>query len=158
MRPTDLDAFYNRSATIDARRSSDPFDSLFVATNRFRVTRDGRTFPARGVNRGRLRYGRAAESSLADWFVDRIVEVRVAWGLLNVTDPSSRTVLARVRDPGPFKTETTDGFRFVVSATGRGVARLTTARPYVWATWETPVWHERLKPAYYAMQALWGSW
>jgi hypothetical protein len=163
MRPTDLDAFYNRRATIDARRSSDAFDSLFLTTNRFRVARDGRTYPARGVNRGRLRYGRAAESSLADWFVDRargesMVEVRVAWGLLNVTDPSSRTVLARVRDPGPFKTDTTDGFRFVVSATGRGVARLTTARPYVWATWETPVWHERLKPAYYAMQALWGSW
>jgi hypothetical protein len=81
--------------------------------------------------------------------------------LLNVTDPSSRTVLARVRDPGPFATEVTDGFRFIVTATRRdgGVAaRLAPERPYVWPTWETPVWHERLKPAYYAMQALWGSW
>jgi hypothetical protein len=165
MGPTGLDAVYDRRAAIDARRTEGVFDSLFVATNRFRVARDARTFPARGVNRGRLRYGRAAASSLADWFVDRAagVEVRLAWGLLNVTDPSSRTVLARVRDPGPFATEVTDGFRFHVEATGRGgaaVARLAPPpeKPYIWATWETPVWHERLKPAYYAMQALWGSW
>jgi hypothetical protein len=156
MRPTDLDAFYNRRATIDARASDGPFDSLFVATNRFRVGRDGRTFPARGVNRGRLRYG-------ADWYWDRtagVVEVRLPWALLNVTDPSSRTVLARVRDPGPFGTTVTDGFRFVVTATdpaGRAT-RLVPGRPYTWATWEAPVWHERLKPAYYAMQKLWGSW
>jgi tetratricopeptide (TPR) repeat protein len=163
MRPTDLDAFYNRRATIAARDAAGPFDSLFVATNRFRVARDGRTFPARGVNRGRLRYGRAAAASLADWFWDRaagVVEVRLPWGLLNVTDPSSRTVLARVRDPGPFGTEATNGFRFVLTAVGSGgaVTRLVPERPYIWATWETPVWHERLKPAYYAMQALWGSW
>jgi hypothetical protein len=163
MAPTGLDAFYQRRAAIDATRLEGDFDSLFVATNRFRVARSGRTFPARGVNRGRLRYGRVAESSLADWFWDRaggLIEVRLPWGLLNVTDPSSRTVLARVRDPGPFGTEVTDGFRFVVTATrpDGSATRFVPARPYVWATWETPVWHERLKPAYYAMQILWGSW
>ena len=157
MRPTDLDAFYDRRAGIDARATA-TFDSLFVATNRFRVARDGRTFPARGVNRGRLRYGRAAESSLADWFVDPsgLVEVRLPWGLLNVTDPSSRTVLKRVRDPGPFLTQVSAGFAFVVTDPhGRRVA---STRPYAWPVWEVPVWHERLKPAYYAMQTLWGSW
>ncbi|MGH7606723.1 MAG: hypothetical protein ACREME_05235, partial [Gemmatimonadales bacterium] len=166
MRPTDLDGVYDTRATIDARRDDGAFDSLFVPTNRLRVSRAGRIFPARGVNRGRLRFGRATESTLADWFVDRaagLVEVRVPWGLLNVTDPSSRTVLARVRDPGPFRTEVTDGFRFVAAAVGpRGAVRARLAsppqRPYVWPTWDTPVWHERLKPAYYAMQALWGSW
>jgi hypothetical protein len=158
MRPTDLDRFYNVRAGLDARAGERPFDSLFVATNRFRVARTGRTFPARGVNRGRLRYGRAAESTLADWFVDPsgVIEVRLAWGLLNVTDPSSRTVLARVRDPGPFFTRAIPGFSFAV--TGPEGIRLSTAQPYAWPTWETPVWHERLKPAYYAMQSLWGSW
>jgi hypothetical protein len=29
---------------------------------------------------------------------------------------------------------------------------------YVWPTWEEPSWHEHLKPAYYAMRDLWGSW
>ena len=164
MRPTDLDLFYNTRATVDGRRDDSVFDSLFVTTNRFRVSRTGQTFPAHGVNRGRLRFGRTAASSLADWFVDRetgLVEVRLAWGLLNVTDPSSRTVLVSVRDPGPFRTAVTDGFRFVVAGFGPGGsvrARFTSPRPYTWPTWEAPVWHERLKPAYYAMQTLWGSW
>src|SRR5207253_1071908 len=47
------------------------FDSLFVTTNRWRIARTGRTYPARGVNRGRLRHGRSSESTLADWYVDR---------------------------------------------------------------------------------------
>ena len=164
MRPTDLDAFYDTRATIDARLADGRFDSLFVATNRFRVARAGKTYPARGVNRGRLHHGRASESTSADWFVDRvagIVEVRLPWGLLNVTDPSSHTILARVRDPGPFRTELTAGFRFVVNGVGRDGSvriRAASARPYLWPSWTTPVWHERLKPAYYAMQALWGSW
>jgi len=165
-RPTDLDRFYNTRAAIAARRAArdSALDSLFVATNRFRVARDGKLFLPRGVNRGRLRYGRAAESTLADWYRDRaagVVEVRLPWGLLNVTDPSSRTVLARVRDPGPFATTVTAGIPFDVAATvpsGAVVARFAAQHPYVWPTWETPVWHERLKPAYYAMQALWGSW
>ncbi len=169
MRPTDLDAFYNTRATGDARAATGEYDSLFVTTNRFRIARDGRRFPARGVNRGRLRHGRAAESSVADWYVDadaNLVEVRVPWGLLNVTDPSSRTVLARVRDPAPFATAVTDGFRFEVVALtrerGGGEAavrtRLPAGRRYTWRTWDAPVFHERLKPAYYAMKAVWQSW
>ncbi|MGH7568628.1 MAG: hypothetical protein ACREL9_06610, partial [Gemmatimonadales bacterium] len=167
MRPTDLDAFYNSRTTADARPRNGDYDSLFVTTNRFRVARDGRLFPARGVNRGRLRHGRAAQSSLADWYVDadaNLVEVRLPWGLLNVTDPSSRAVLARVRDPGPFVTAVTDGFRFEVVALARSgshgtvVTRLPAGRRYTWAAWEAPVFHERLKPAYYAMKELWESW
>src|SRR5262249_44494568 len=95
MQPTDLDVFYHNGATVDARRDDGAYDSLFGATNRSRVTRDGRTVPARGVNRGRLGYR-------VDWYWDRaacLVELRLPWGLLNVTDPSSRRVLAAVRDP-----------------------------------------------------------
>jgi hypothetical protein len=158
MRPTDLDAFYNDGAAVDARRTDDAFDSLFVTTNRFRVARDGRRFPARGVNRGRLHYGRAAVTSNADWFLDRegkILEIRLPWNLLNVTDPSSRTVLSRVRPAGAFATVVTDGFRFEVSG---ATARLGPTPTVAWPTWEVPRFHERLKPAYYAMQAVWREW
>src|ERR1043166_6213946 len=94
--PTALDAFYHWGATLDRASTGGGWDSLFVTTNRWRIGRDGRTYPARGVNRGRLRYGRAAASTLVDWYEDRdagLIEVRLAWGLLNVTDPSSRRVL-----------------------------------------------------------------
>jgi hypothetical protein len=165
MGPTALDPFYNEAATVNSTGRSGAFDSLFVTTNRWRIGRDGRTYPAHGVNRGRLRYAPAAESTLADWYIDRAsgqIQVRLAWGLLNVTDPSSRRVMVRYRRDGVFVTARTDGFRFAVVALARGngttVARLEPARAYAWPTWEVPMWHERLKPAYFAMRDVWGSW
>lgn len=165
MGPTGLDPFYDFLCTVESQTDAAQFDSLFVTTNRFRLTRTGSAIPARGVDRGRLRYGRAAESSLADWYVDRranLVEARVAWGLLNVTDPSSRTVLTAIQDRGRVRTAPTDGFRFVVAALRRDSAQVLAYLPadatYTWPTWEEPKWHERLKPAYYAMQDLWKSW
>ena len=154
--PTQLDRFYNFAATVDKRSQSGSFDSLFVATNRFRIARDGRTFAARGVNRGRLRLGR-------DWFMDprtRLLGVRIPWNLLNVTDPSSHRVLTRVREPGPFATDTTDGFDFVVVAVknGRAAARARSRMALTWAGWNTPRWHERLKPAYAALREVWAKW
>jgi hypothetical protein len=58
------------------------FDSLFVITNRSRFTRDGRFLPANGYNRGRLRFGTEARSSLSDWYWDRdagLLELRLPW-------------------------------------------------------------------------------
>jgi len=163
--PTGLDRFYNEAAGVDKIRSDGAFDSLFVTTNRWRIGRSGRTYAARGVNRGRLRHGRSSESTLADWYVDRaagLVELRIAWGLLNVTDPSSRHVMVRYRRNGTFETAVTDGLRFDVAALDRSrggvVARLGAGETYAWPTWEVPTWHERLKPAYEAMRDVWGSW
>lgn len=163
--PTALDAFYNARATVEVSRTGGGWDSLFVATNRWRIARDGRTFPARGVNRGRLRYGRAEDSSLADWYVDRharLIEVRLAWGLLNVTDPSSRHVLRRIGPHETFETAVTDGFRFGVAAVARGTGATRVWLPahatYAWPAWEKPVWHERLKPAYEALREVWQTW
>ena len=161
MGPTGLDPFYNLLCTADARSDAAQFDSLFVTTNRFRVTRTGSQIPATGVNRGRLRYGRVAASSLADWFIERtagrsLVEVRLPWGLLNVTDPSTRTVLTAVHARERVATAVTDGFRFVVAALDRHdnhvAAFVPASTPYVWPTWEDPQWHEQLKPAYYALR------
>ena len=162
--PTALDAFYHWGATLEGASAGGAWDSLFVTTNRWRIGRDGRTYAARGVNRGRLRYGRAAASSLADWYVDRdagLVEVRLAWGLLNVTDPSSRRVLRRIALPDRFETTVSEGLRFTVAAVARDDGAVRGWLPgatFAWASWEEPVWHERLKPAYAALRDVWGSW
>ena len=167
MGPTALDRFYNEAATVNStgHGRGAAFDSLFVTTNRWRIGRHGRTYAARGVNRGRLRYGRTAESTLADWYVEPasgLIEIRLAWGLLNVTDPSSRQVMVRYRRDGVFETARTDGFRFAVvaldRASGAALARLEPERTYAWPTWEVPAWHERLKPVYFAMRDVWASW
>jgi hypothetical protein len=165
MGPTGLDPFYNSLCTAESRSDAGQFDSMFVTTNRFRVTRTGTQIPAQGVNRGRLRYGKSTQSSLVDWFIDRpagLVEVRLPWGLLNVTDPSSHLVLTGVREGGVILTGPTDGFRFVVAAVSRSDGRMAAFLPasatYAWPTWEEPKWHEQLKPAYFALRDLWATW
>jgi tetratricopeptide (TPR) repeat protein len=163
--PTTLDLFYNERAAVDASGRDGAFDSLFVTTNRWRIGRDGHTYPARGVNRGRLRYGRAEGTTLADWYADRsarVMEVRIPWALLNVTDPSARRIMVRYRRDGHFETALTDGMRFTVRAVDRGSgavrAALPATRTFAWPTWEVPAWHERLKPVYAAMREVWGAW
>ncbi|MGH7548418.1 MAG: hypothetical protein ACREMM_09605, partial [Gemmatimonadales bacterium] len=165
MGPTGLDRFYNEAVTVNASRRDGVWDSLFVTTNRWRIGRDGRTYAARGVNRGRLRHGHAEDARLADWYMDgvaRIVEVRIPWALLNVTDPSSRRVMTRYRRDGTFDTAVTDGFRFALAVRGRASGAMRGAPSprvtFAWPTWEEPTWHERVKPAYFAMREVWGAW
>ena len=67
------------------------YDSLRVIPNRRRIGRDGREFPALGYDRGVLR-----EGPPPDGFFERrggVLELRIPWLLVNVTDPSSRSVL-----------------------------------------------------------------
>ena len=86
---------------------------LVIETNRERVSRSGVFYPAQHLDWGRLQPGRepARESTWpgaapcfpydphADWtFADlgngtRAIEIAIPWGLLNVGDPSSRSVL-----------------------------------------------------------------
>ena len=83
---------------------------LLIETNRERVSRGGDVYPAQNLDWGRLQFGRepargsawpGAEASYAydphaEWFLNdtrRTIEVAIPWGLLNVGDPSTRSVL-----------------------------------------------------------------
>lgn len=150
------------------------FDSLFVITNRARFGRDGRFFPATGYDRGRLRFGTHTESTLSDWYFDRtsgILELRLPWGLINVSDPSTRTVLYEEAVEGGIGTAKSDGFRIgaVVwsKSTGHPVAavpalvggrwRAEDFLSWNWKGWETPRWHQQLKPVYDSLRNLWAG-
>lgn len=164
MGATALDPFYQYGANLRNSSRSGVWDSMWVTSNRWRIGRDGRTFPAQGWDRGRLRYGTEAASTLSDWYVDRsanLVEVRIAWGLLNVTDPSSHRILTRISASAGFETAVTAGFRFGVATVDRGSGERDWLAPgptYRWPGWEVPVSHDRLKPAYYAIRDLWSAW
>src|SRR5207244_1703232 len=83
-------------------------------------------------------------------------------GTLERHRPVVARVMVRYRRDGVFETAPTDGFRFAVAALDRKggavVGSLEPERTYAWPTWEVPTWHERLKPAYFAMREVWGSW
>lgn len=171
----DIGRFYQRPATVRDRHDG-IFDSMYVGINRARYGRDGTFYPAKGVNRGRLRFGTDSASSLSDWYYDPrsgLLQIRIAWGLLNVTDPSTHTILYETSAGGGFGTETARGIRVGLvtyrdgsprtsvgglprlEASGRWQAESFVA--WLWNGWETPRWHTRAKPAYRAMRATWGS-
>ncbi len=68
------------------------YDSLRVIVNRRRFARDSTEYLGIGYDRGILPRG---ESPDGFWerTADGVLEVRIPWLLINVTDPSSRTVL-----------------------------------------------------------------
>ncbi len=174
-RPRIFESVYNRPfqsrANIDGR-----YDTLVVTPNRRTYGRDGTVFEAQRYERNLLRHARQQETTLADWYTDSAtgtIEVRIPWGMLHVTDPSSRTVLHGMTSDFMPKGITTSGFRFVVQSIPVGVPVPAGAAPRVavlgerlpfaasgfaspptwqWATWEVPRWHTERKPAFDAMR------
>ena len=158
----DFGRFYRRPVTVADRRDG-RFDSMFVVTNRSRYGRDGTFFPASGVDRGRLRFGTDSASTLADWYYDSsagLLELRLPWDLLNVTDPSTRSLLLDRSGEGPFGTVTADSFHFTVvryrKRTGNAAGLIASA-PWTWRGWSAPSSHARLKPAADSMRAAWSA-
>lgn len=167
-KPLAIQYIYNK-ATGSVPNTAGVYDSVVAVPNRRRIGRDGHIYPAMSYNRNRLLYARQPESSLADWFANQstgVIEVRLPWGMLQVLDPSARSVLSRIDAHSQGVGVTTDGFRFVVesydpekpniggdklpravSGSGFGDAPL-----WTWARWETPQWHAEVKPVFGAMQ------
>jgi hypothetical protein len=93
------------------------FAELSVETNRQRFGRDGKVFPPRRYSRSALVFGNgdpAAKdyNSLAEWFADPAngtILVRIPWGKLLVTDPSSRQVFAGLDGSAALRTAASPG-------------------------------------------------
>jgi hypothetical protein len=158
---------YNRPFTSQ-KHDDLRWDSLRVEANRVRVGRDGTVYPPVTYERNKLRFARQSETTLADWYADPatgIIEVRIAWGMLHVMDPSSRWVLHGTQGDGRLPGGTlTDGFRFVVQSydprsPGGGGDLLGCGDPlrWSWAPWEEPAWHEEVKPLFGAMRDVFRS-
>jgi hypothetical protein len=168
----DRGRFYRRPV-VSADRADGRFDSLFVITNRARFGRDGSFFPARGYDRGLLAFRTGARSSLADWYVDEkagLLELRLPWDLLNVTDPSSRTLLYDRDSVGEFGTASAGEFHFGVLVRRKdGDSSVVGAAPALrkgswlandftgwrWSGWSEPRSHAGLKPVYDSLKTLW---
>ncbi|HSB32826.1 MAG TPA: hypothetical protein VLG39_00070, partial [Nitrospirota bacterium] len=146
-------------------------------TNFRRISKDGkRFFPSRVSTLSHLRFGsldphHSDYHSLADFFYgSSSIELRIPWGLINITDPSSKTVLWMDKDE---KTRTTNGIGLLAVSyrpeegglTARrtgGASNHTNSLPtelsaahiktYSWDGWDTPVYHTYLKESYYRYQ------
>jgi hypothetical protein len=92
---TELNYRHSFTPALEGRGT---FQELLVETNRRRFGRDGTMYPGQRYSRSSMRYISAADrdkDSLAEWYTDaksQAVVVRLSWGKLLVTDPSSRQV------------------------------------------------------------------
>jgi peptidoglycan/xylan/chitin deacetylase (PgdA/CDA1 family) len=150
------------------------FERLIVETNRERVGASGRLYPAIHLDAGKLKRADADEAGEfwelppadGDWRVDDWghLEFRIPWALLNVTDPSSRSVLDDSPGTRELDVTRTDGIAItVLSLTGGSRPRVADTMPdavrdggeyvfrrssvpvYTWPGWEGAAHWERMK-------------
>jgi hypothetical protein len=164
---------FARRPVITRNREDGRFDPLVIVSNRARYGRDGGFYPAKGYDRGRLRYGAESASTLADWFFDEragLLELRIPWDLLNVTDPSSRTLLFDGRVTGDFGTAEARDFHIGVLTYGKNRQhqvvgalpvladrnwRADGFKAWAWTSWSAPTSYSRLKPVFDSLRLLW---
>jgi hypothetical protein len=149
------DPFDGENPVYSPREQTDVFHPLRFQSNRERFGRDGTYFPSASVERGRLRFGSLDPSSpdfdtRTDVSIgEGIIEIRIPWALLNVTDPSSRMVVHSVeRGRTEIGTIRTEGFRIYAFSFNLTKKRLLadrlptgggTAPLYRWSDWDSPV-------------------
>lgn len=173
---------------IDRKRSlslglaeAAPFVDMVIEANGRRFGRDGTLFPAQEFNRSPLIYGTADRSdpestSHAQWHADvarGMIELRIPWGTLFVTDPSSRKVLGGTdADANPIAVDT-PGVSVLALMVGAGDSRprrvvaslpalsgetLASAAPvFAWPPWEEVEAQQAFKPAYATLTSLFAT-
>jgi hypothetical protein len=166
--PAAIQYVYNHAARSVAN-SAGAYDSVVAVPNRRRISRDGRIYPAVSYNRNRLLYARQQDNSLTDWFANEatgVIEVRIPWGMLQVLDPSSHSVLNGIAATSEAIPARTDGFRFIVESYDPSKAgshgehfpqstdssRFGNPQTWTWPSWEAPRWRAETKPVFAAMQ------
>jgi hypothetical protein len=138
---------------VSRRRDDGAFDPLRALTNRTRFARDGARFPALGYDRGLLPAGEPPDGAWTRDPVTGAVEIRLPWLLINVTDPSSRSVLSGAGAAG-FGTVTVEGIGIVVAAPKPNGTWPTAVTRFTWAGWEEPRWRARRRPAFDTLRAV----
>lgn len=144
------------------------FEEMRKLTNKARALEDGTPIAARYENSSQLRYG-DLQGSTNHWVMKGdIVSIRIPWGRINVSDPSSGTVL---NDRGTFYTDplrdvlqTTQSEGIVVSGllvqekTDTILGTFSTATDaqnavtLPWTPWNQPTYRERLKDSFHIIR------
>jgi tetratricopeptide (TPR) repeat protein len=135
--------------------------------NRRRFGRDGTEYPAIDVSHSSLRFARPGEPLHPQIDVVQgsrgttgVVELRLPWNLLQITDPSSKRA---VHHPGmdgpPFGTTSAEGIRVHVSLRSAGGEELDfeSLPPFHWAGWDEPSYRLERKGSYEVLREAFAS-
>ncbi len=136
------------------------FIDQWVLSNPSRIDVLGDTSAEMTHNRGRLAFGRCLDPRTSNagiyWTKDGFLECRISWLVLNVTDPSSRSVLDGITPNGTINIAETNGFHlsfFLTDKKNRPVRQFPDGKTlwYSWKKWEMPAYTSRIKPIYHTL-------
>lgn len=156
----------DRYSFASVPKSQGPFERINPIINSQRVTKEGRIIDeiredASILNKGPWR------GYPNHWYQEeRVIHLRIPWGRLNVTDPTTYQVLDDsgefldypLRDT--FETTTTEGFRITALLLNEKDEVLDTLpdaltvalEPFKWETWGEPTYQKRFKESYNILQ------
>jgi len=121
---------------------------------------DRKTIPFSQYETGVLKFGDANPkhknyNSLTDFsYQDGNIEIRIPWQLLNVMDPSTKSVMGNLYKNKSIKAEKAEGIYIGVGIVKKGRSDNETISMgyHEWSGWAMPTYHERLKPSYYILK------
>jgi hypothetical protein len=144
------------------KNSNGTFIHQFMLTNRGRTGLLGEKTDSVIVDRSPLVFGNSSDPdfSNADWYfndIDNILEIRLDWHLINVSDPAKRYVLddkADTKDIEYSKTDAVNIYIFITDNNNNLIQQYPEGDPYsfIWDEWQMPEYNHRLKPIYYTLQ------
>lgn len=147
-------------------KNSGQFNKIEFALNKqMTIPILNKELPFEKYETGKLRRGngnpdRLDYDSLADYMVneqDGVVEIRIPWLMLNVTDPGRREIWADIHANDPMSYTTVEGFEIGMQLIKNDsiVQSFPTSEEvklYAWETWDLPKYEARLKESYYILQ------
>lgn len=116
------------------------------------------TIPFSKHETGLLKYGNGNPNStdynsLADFIMkDSKIEIRIPWQLLNVMDPSTKSIMEDFYKEG-IKSKQVNSFYVegILIKDGKIEGRVEPGE-FTWEPWDIPTYHERLKPSYFILK------
>ena len=149
----EVNASVKNSGAFDIMRMCYGYNLTVKGTNRVE--------PDKVYETGLLRYGNGnpdsdGYKSLSDfYFKNGKLEIRIPWQLLNVMDPSSKQQISDFWKSQVISAGSYDSFDFGFAFRSGDSKKLniSLSGSYKYSSWNTPTWHERLKPAYYELQS-----
>lgn len=141
------------------------FEEMVRLINKAGTRKDGTAYEAHYENGSILSYG-DFNGYTNHWKIeDTILNVRIPWGRLNVTDPTTHQVLNDPRnipisERDALQTEETEGIQLsvvLVDKVGNKIVESLPGEnqfisPYKWERFGAPTYRERLKESYYYIQ------
>lgn len=159
------DIYHDFIPVYSSKENSDgKFIRQIMLTNRERESLLGEKTDRTVFDRSGLKYGRSDEPqfSNSNWIwneKDKILEIRIPWHLLNVSDPSSRSVLDDKEGTPDIESTETDGFHiysYITDKNDKNIKQIPDKNDefFKWEKWDHPEYKSRLKKIYFAFQEI----